>query len=118
MLLSHFGYDLSRLKTADPLSGYKTRRTTKHAQSVPRTDCSGYVLKPATISFGSQGMMYRVRCGPLTATDQASLKRASTVGTAVRLVFDDGEILLSSVAIEMDDSGWFWIEGPMAEAQK
>ena len=80
-------------------------------------NCSGYVLKPATISFGSQGMIYRVQCGPLTAADQASLERASATGTAVRLVFSDGEILLSSVEIEMTDSGWFWIEGPMAEGQ-
>ena len=86
-------------------------------QACVELNCSGYVLKPATISFGSQGMMYRVQCGPLTAADQASLERASATGTAVRLVFSDGEVLLSSVEIEMADNGWFWIEGPMAEGQ-
>ena len=75
------------------------------------------MLKPATISFGSEGMVYRARCGPFTVTDQASLQRASAAGTGVRLVFGDGEILLSSVAIEMADSGWFWIEGPVVEGQ-
>ena len=80
-------------------------------------NCSGFVLKPATISFGPHGMMYRVRCGPLTAEDQSALKRASTSGTAVRLVFGDGEVLLSSVEIETDDSSWFWIEGPMVDGE-
>ena len=81
-------------------------------------NCSGYVLKPATISFGPRGTMYRVLCGPLTSYDQGALKRASTTGTAVRLVFGDGEILLSRVEIEITDSGYYWIEGPMAEEQR
>ena len=82
-----------------------------------RTELLGLCAQAGDYQLWLAGHDVSVQCGPLTAADQASLERASATGTAVRLVFSDSEILLSSVEIEKADRGWFWIEGPMAEGQ-
>ncbi len=76
--------------------------------------CGRYLLKPVTITSGPSGLVYRVRCGPLTAADQTSLEHAAGSGTPVQLVLDDGtRVLLSRVAVNVIAVGWVWIEGPL-----
>jgi len=76
-------------------------------------DCSRYLLKPAADGASST---YRVRCGPLSAADQARLMRAARAGTAVRLISPpDSSIELSSVRVTVIATGWVWLEGALEQ---
>jgi hypothetical protein len=89
------------------------------AESCFELRCAQYLLKPVTLTPGANGSTYRVRCGPLSAADQANLVHAAAVGMAVRLALDDGTtVQLSRVSVNVIAVGWVWIEGLLDETAK
>ena len=86
--------------------------------------CSGRQLETAKISFGRNGVIYRVTCGPLSDAEAARLERAALTGDLVRLVFPQrSAVMLADITLEYPQPGWAQIEGrvigpPILEQEK
>ena len=94
--------------------------TTDDAQrgAIPRFDlkCSAYQLKGAGLGFGQGLGTYQLSCKLLAGPDLQSLEEAAASHAPIRLVFSDGDVVLSHLKVQHFPEGWTGIEGRLVAA--